>query len=93
MKSLSRYYKLEKKFGKRKTKLIAQNHVKAIDFIEKVVQNEGIECDFERVYGFLFADPSDEKNVLTKELEAATNAGLDLTLLENIPGMKNEKGP
>ncbi len=88
-----RYYNLEKMFGKRKTKLIAESHRRAIDFIEMVIQNEGFECDFERVPGYLFLHPTDKPGSLEKELEAAKRAGLDVTELKDIPGMETQPGP
>src|ERR1017187_2426355 len=54
-----RYYHLEKKLGARKTKLIAESHTMAIDFVELTVKKENIDCGFERVNGYLFRHPSD----------------------------------
>jgi glycine/D-amino acid oxidase-like deaminating enzyme/Rieske Fe-S protein len=88
-----RYYTFEKKAGKRKTKLIAQSHAQAIDFIENVIHNHGIECDFERLNGYLFPDPSDKEENLAKEFEAAKRAGLEVTELKNVPGIEFEKSP
>src|SRR6201997_4077949 len=60
----NRYYKLEKIFGAEKTKLLAQSHAKAIDFVERTVQKEKIDCDFERLNGYLFLHPSDKEESL-----------------------------
>jgi glycine/D-amino acid oxidase-like deaminating enzyme/nitrite reductase/ring-hydroxylating ferredoxin subunit len=83
-----RYYKLKKLYGKEKTKLIAESHRKAIDFIETVVNTESIKCDFQRLYGYLFLHPSDKPENLQKELDAAHEAGLDVCELQDIPGIK-----
>jgi glycine/D-amino acid oxidase-like deaminating enzyme/nitrite reductase/ring-hydroxylating ferredoxin subunit len=88
-----RYFTLEKRFGKRKTRFIAQSHVKAINFVEKTIRSENIDCDFERLDGFLFLHPTDKKETIEKELEAAIAAGLEVTKLENIPGIKTDHGP
>ncbi len=85
-----RYYNFEKVFGEEKTKLIAESHQLAIDFVESVVKNEKINCDFERIDGFLFRDPSDEKNALAKELEATTRAGVAIETVDEIPGLKQK---
>jgi glycine/D-amino acid oxidase-like deaminating enzyme/nitrite reductase/ring-hydroxylating ferredoxin subunit len=88
-----RYYELEKLFGEEAIKLIAQSHTDAINFIEEVCKAENIDCGFERVKGYLFLHPNDEKDNLEKELEAATKAGLDVTMINYVPGMQKEKGP
>lgn len=73
-----RYYDLMDKFGEENTRLIAESHRSAIDFVERVVTEENIDCDFERVNGFLFLHPSDEPGSLDKELKAAQQAGLSV---------------
>ena len=59
-----RYYNLERIFGEEKTKLIAESHKLAIDFVEQTVKKENINCGFERVNGYLFLHPSDKKDSL-----------------------------
>jgi glycine/D-amino acid oxidase-like deaminating enzyme/nitrite reductase/ring-hydroxylating ferredoxin subunit len=88
-----RYYILEKTFGKDHTKLIAQSHTEAIRFIEYTAKTENIECEFERVSGYLFLHPSDKEESILKEYEAAKNAGLDVKMHDQIPGMKQQQGP
>lgn len=84
-----RYYHLEHNFGADDTRLIAQSHSDAIDFVENTIKKENIDCDFERVDGYLFLHPSDKKNSLQKELEAATRAGIDVSMLEHVPAIPN----
>ena len=82
-----RYYYLQRYFGKEKTKLIAQSHAAAIDFVEKTVQIEDIACDFERLDGYLFLHPSDDEGALKKEYDAAREAGLVVhEWQEAVPG-------
>jgi glycine/D-amino acid oxidase-like deaminating enzyme len=88
-----RYYELERMFGKEKTKLIAESHRSSIDFIERTVEDEKIDCDFQRVNGYLFLHPSDELQSIDKELAAAIEAGLDVTRIDEVPGVKNQVGP
>jgi len=83
-----RYYDLEKTFGEEKTKLVAESHHMAIDFVEKTIQKEKIECGFERLPGYLFQNPSDKGNSLEKELAAATKAGLNVKIIDNTPGIE-----
>ena len=82
-----RYYHLEKVFGEEKTKLIAESHIAAIDFIENTVRKEHIDCGFERVDGYLFLHPSDKVESLQMELEAALKAGVDIDPMNSAPGL------
>ena len=71
-----RYAEVEKLHGLEGSRLTAASHTAAIDKVEEIVRNENIECDFERVDGFLFAAPPDTEEVLDKELVACHRAGL-----------------
>ncbi len=79
-----RFYELERLFGEDQAKLIAQSHTAAIDFIENVIAKEKIDCDFRRLNGYLFRHPSDDPENLTKELEAATRAGLTVSMTDLV---------
>ena len=71
-----RYYELERLFGERGARLAAESHTAAIDLIEAVSAEEQIECDFERLDGYLFIPPDCSKEELERELDAARRAGL-----------------
>ncbi|MBA3815709.1 MAG: FAD-dependent oxidoreductase [Parachlamydiaceae bacterium] len=62
-----RYYEVEKLFGEEGARLAAESHSYAIDHIEKIILEEQIDCDFERVDGFLFVAPGDSQEILEKE--------------------------
>lgn len=85
-----RYFHLEEIFGTENTKIIAESHKAAIDFIERVVQKEKIDCDFKRVNGYLFLHDSDDPENLQKEYEALTRCGLVAELLDETPGIPIE---
>src|SRR5213080_2733069 len=65
-----RYYDLEKYHGEKGSRLTAESHTAAIARIEAIVAEEGIDCDFERLDGYLFAPPGDSTKELERELEA-----------------------
>jgi glycine/D-amino acid oxidase-like deaminating enzyme/nitrite reductase/ring-hydroxylating ferredoxin subunit len=88
-----RYYLIEKAFGEDGSRKAAESHMAAIDWIESTVRLEGIDCDFERVDGFLFIHPSDTKENLEKEFEASKKAGLQTSWMDHIPGIAGENGP
>ena len=60
-----------------RARLAAESHTAAIDFIERVSREEGINCDFERLDGYLFAPPGSSRRTLDEELRAAQRAGLE----------------
>jgi glycine/D-amino acid oxidase-like deaminating enzyme/nitrite reductase/ring-hydroxylating ferredoxin subunit len=81
-----RYFEIERRHGQDGARIVAQSHTAAIDRIEQTVADEGIECDFERVDGFLFVPPDASAEPLTRELAAAHRAGLtDVEQLELQP--------
>ena len=88
-----RYYTLEKLFGEEKSRLAAESHSAAIDWIENTIRRENIDCDFKRLDGYLFLHPSDDAESLNKELIATHKAGLQTEMLENAPGINFVHGP
>ncbi|CAI5498826.1 unnamed protein product [Closterium sp. Naga37s-1] len=82
------YSVLERLFGRRWAALVGRSHVAAIDWVERVVQEHGIECEFERVDGYLFPhDNSDEANrKMLEELAACERIGLTDTSLVDLQG-------
>ncbi len=55
-----RYYELIRLHGQEGARLARESHAQAIDFIETIVHEEEIDCDFKRVDGYLFLDPQKE---------------------------------
>ncbi len=81
-----RYYHIEKEHGRKGARLAAESHSAAIDLIESIARREKIECDFTRVDGYLFLDPTDSKKSLRAEHAATRRAGLQTELLDSPPG-------
>jgi glycine/D-amino acid oxidase-like deaminating enzyme/nitrite reductase/ring-hydroxylating ferredoxin subunit len=83
-----RFVRLEKAFGVHGSRIAAESHTSAIARIESVVRDEGIDCDFARVDGYLFLGEGDEPGLLDDELAATHRAGLtDVTRVERTPGL------
>jgi glycine/D-amino acid oxidase-like deaminating enzyme/nitrite reductase/ring-hydroxylating ferredoxin subunit len=87
-----RYYHLESVFGEDETRLIAESQEAAIDFIERTVKAHSIDCDFERLDGYLFLHPTDKPDSLASELKALLRAGVEAVELPVTPGL-NESSP
>ncbi len=80
------YSRIVKLFGEEGARYAAESHTAAIQRIESIVDLEDIDCDFERVDGFLFRGVGDVSDVLAEELEASHQAGLaDTGLFERAP--------
>ncbi|MCA1620213.1 MAG: FAD-dependent oxidoreductase [Acidobacteria bacterium] len=81
-----RYYELERLHGARGARLAAESHTAAVDQIEEIVEREGIDCDFERLDGYLFVGPGQSTEQLGYELRAAHRAGLtEVKYVERVP--------
>ncbi len=87
------YSDLEKMHGEDNAKLAAESHTAAIEFIEKTIAKEGIDCEFTRLTGYLFLHPSDKLKTLQDEHAATNRAGINTTLIDNVPGIPYEQGP
>ena len=89
-----RYYNLEEKHGLDGARNAANSHTAAIDLIESIIKEEKISCDFKRLDGFLFLDPTDRRESLNKELEATHRAGIATTeIVEKAPLESFNSGP
>src|SRR5437762_11330931 len=54
-----RYFELERLHGEKGSRLAAQSHAASIDQVERIVTEEEIDCEFERLDGYLFVPPGD----------------------------------
>lgn len=92
-----RYFELEHLHGSGGARLAAESHTAAISQVEAIVIQEGIDCDFERLDGYLFAPhdmTSEPPDVLQRELAATHRAGLsDVELLPRAPLPFFDTGP
>jgi glycine/D-amino acid oxidase-like deaminating enzyme/nitrite reductase/ring-hydroxylating ferredoxin subunit len=89
-----RYFELEKIQDSETARLAAQSHTAAIDRIESIVNAEGIDCDFERIDGYLFVPPKRSVRILKRELAATHRAGLnDVELVDRAPLASFDTGP
>jgi glycine/D-amino acid oxidase-like deaminating enzyme/nitrite reductase/ring-hydroxylating ferredoxin subunit len=71
-----RYFELERLHGETGARLAAESHAAAIDLVESIVKEEQIDCEFERLDGYLFVPPGESKKILERELAAVHRAGL-----------------
>jgi len=72
-----RYHEIERLHGADGARLAAQSHAAAIEAIDAIVAHEKIDCDFERLDGYLFLPPRGDADELLREYEAALRAGIE----------------
>src|SRR6184192_1827410 len=84
-----RYIDIEAFLGEACARLTAESHTAAIDCAERIVREHKIDCDFERVDGYLFLPPGGSVKELIEELEAIHRAGLrDVARVDSVPNTK-----
>lgn len=89
-----RYYEIEKLHGIDGSRLAAESHKAAIDRVEAIASQEDIDCDFERVDGYLFLGGDSTRDDLERELDATHRAGMHETeLVERAPVQFWNTGP
>jgi glycine/D-amino acid oxidase-like deaminating enzyme/nitrite reductase/ring-hydroxylating ferredoxin subunit len=89
-----RYYNIAKLHGDEGARLAAESHMSAIHRIETIASMEDIDCDFQRVEGYLFLGGNDQRKELERELEATHRAGInDTQLVDRIPFDFWDSGP
>jgi glycine/D-amino acid oxidase-like deaminating enzyme/nitrite reductase/ring-hydroxylating ferredoxin subunit len=88
-----RYWHIEQTLGEGAAWQVADSFDAAADMIETTVREEQIDCDFERVPGYLFSCASDPAQELSKEFEAAVRAGVRVTREEQLPIATVAAGP
>ena len=71
-----RYADIEKVHATEGARIAAASHTAAISRLEAIAATEDIDCDFERVDGYLFLGEKEKRKDLEEELEAAHRAGL-----------------
>jgi glycine/D-amino acid oxidase-like deaminating enzyme/nitrite reductase/ring-hydroxylating ferredoxin subunit len=87
-----RFTALERVHGAAGARAAAASHAAAIDRIESIVAEEGIDCGFERVDGYLCLAGDATPAWLDRELAAAQRAGLDVTVVRHSP-VETLEGP
>ena len=81
-----RYYRIEKLHGADGARIAAESHMAAINRIETIASMEDIDCDFERVDGYLFLGGDSKRKELEDELAATHRAGItDTEIVERAP--------
>jgi glycine/D-amino acid oxidase-like deaminating enzyme/nitrite reductase/ring-hydroxylating ferredoxin subunit len=76
------YGDLEDNFGAEGARIYAESNEAALARVAQFVEEDGIDCDFERKANYVFAESQEEVAKLKKEVDAAKRAGLDVSFTD-----------
>lgn len=82
-----RFYEVAARRGREAARLAGESHRSAIDLIERIANEEKIDCGFRRVDGFLFAGDEGSLRSLEREYDAAREAGQPVEWAESPHGL------
>jgi glycine/D-amino acid oxidase-like deaminating enzyme/nitrite reductase/ring-hydroxylating ferredoxin subunit len=89
-----RFSTLIKVFGKAQALLAYQSHHEAIKKIEDIIKHENIQCDYQRLPGYLFLGATDTEDQLDEELAACRELGImEVVKLKHCPVPSLGEGP
>lgn len=87
------YANVERAFGMHNARLVGDSFNDAINLVESIIEREQIDCEFERLDGYLYAPPGNGLKDLDQEFAAARRAGMDVEQLPRVPGLSFHTGP
>jgi glycine/D-amino acid oxidase-like deaminating enzyme/nitrite reductase/ring-hydroxylating ferredoxin subunit len=79
------YSQLESSLGTDAARTYAESNEAALERVARFVQEDGIECDFERKANYVYAESEDDLEEIREEAEAAARAGLHVSFVEDVP--------
>jgi glycine/D-amino acid oxidase-like deaminating enzyme/nitrite reductase/ring-hydroxylating ferredoxin subunit len=88
-----RFYELENLFGLEGARLAAESHREAIKTVEKIAQEERIDCDLEKLDAYLFLAPEDSPDILEKEWNTLQKIGMPVKKIDRAPIRSFDSGP
>ena len=80
-----RYQTLVRDYGEEGARNVAQSSRDAIDWMEAIVREAGIDCGFKRVPGYLYTEREKDLSWLADELDAARRAGCTVEWTDSVP--------
>lgn len=86
------YHKLQTKLGTELARQYADANESAIREIEKIVQDNNIDCDFIPQSAFIYTQQDDYIQKISDEVKTASNLGIKASYVEEIPFPLSIKG-
>lgn len=81
----TRYHALESKFGREGARLAAESSRAALDRIAAFVSEYAIDCRFERLPAYLYAETDEQKAELEKEFKSLLRVGSEANWMNGVP--------
>lgn len=79
------YASIESNFGAEGARTYAESNQAALEWIAERVKSESIDCDFERVPNYIYAESAEEADTLRGEAQAEQRAGLQASFVDETP--------
>lgn len=79
------YSKIKKKYGIEGAKKYYQGNKEAVDFIEKIVRENGFSCEFKRTTSYLYATTDKGMRELQDEYDVCEEIGIDCEFFNELP--------
>lgn len=78
------YQKIEKEHGLDKARGYAAANQNALELMARWIEEDDIDCDFERRSNYVYAESDQKLQSVEKEVDAARRAGLDVSFVEDL---------
>uniref|UniRef100_A0ABX1MW59 FAD-dependent oxidoreductase n=2 Tax=Aromatoleum buckelii TaxID=200254 RepID=A0ABX1MW59_9RHOO len=88
----NRYHHIEKAFGADGAKVVAESFVQATEKVRAIIESERIDCDFERLDGYLFSLTTSGLAGIHEEFGAALRAGVAVDEVVRAPDLAFDTG-
>jgi glycine/D-amino acid oxidase-like deaminating enzyme/nitrite reductase/ring-hydroxylating ferredoxin subunit len=77
------YSELTKTFGAEGARVYAESNQGAVERVARFVEEDGIDCDFERKTNYVYAASKEDVGLIEQEVDAAKRCGLDVSFVED----------
>lgn len=86
------YASIEDSFGAEHAAKISTSFKEATDLVESIIVTESIDCEFERLSGYLYSLGESGEADIENEYQAAQRAGAESVKLDRVPGLSFDTG-
>lgn len=86
------YSEIYKMYGPNNAKKYYDANKKALKLIEEIIEENDIECDYERAPAYMYTEDENESEKLLKEFDVCKEIGINCEYIVNIPLPIESKG-
>lgn len=79
------YSKIIKNYGIREALLYYEAQIKGMQFVNKIITDYNIQCDFKDTYAMIYAENEDQLKEIEKEYDAYNQLNIPCELVYNLP--------